>query len=119
MNRRPTIKELEEMLEKEEDTQIEILPTGDIRHAGGSASASQGWRAVLPLPDELELRPPRYDLRQRPSSRVCCQTRGVGHERKLAGRTDPPSLDHADRLQATFDDAVAERPRRCPRPRRP
>jgi hypothetical protein len=51
--RKPTIRELEEILEKEEDTPIEILPNGEIRAIGGSASADLGGRKPVTMREDL------------------------------------------------------------------
>ena len=53
MQRKPTIKELEEILEKEEDTPIEILPNGEIRAAGGSSLADLGGRKPVTMREDL------------------------------------------------------------------
>lgn len=53
MQRKPTIKELEEILEKEEDTPIEILPNGEIRAVGGSSSADLGGRKPITMKEDL------------------------------------------------------------------
>lgn len=53
MQRKPTIKELEEILEREEDTPIEILPNGEIRAVGGSASADLGGRKPVTMREDL------------------------------------------------------------------
>ena len=53
MNRkRPTVRELEEILEKEEDTPIEILPNGEIR-ALGQGQHELGGRKPLTLRENL------------------------------------------------------------------
>lgn len=53
MQRKPTIKELEEILEKEEDTSIEILPNGEIRALDGSSSADLGGRKPVTMREDL------------------------------------------------------------------
>jgi hypothetical protein len=53
MNQRPTIKELEEILENEEDTPIEILPNGEIRPVGSGASADLGRRKPITMREDL------------------------------------------------------------------
>jgi hypothetical protein len=53
MQGKPTIKELEEILEKEEDTPIEILPNGEIRPVGGSASTDLGGRKPVTMREDL------------------------------------------------------------------
>ena len=49
MARRPTIHELEQLLESEEDTPIEILPNGEIRARGGSDAAERGYKKPLTM----------------------------------------------------------------------
>lgn len=46
-SRRPTIAELEEILEREEQVELEILPTGEVR-ARGQTSAQElgGWKPL-------------------------------------------------------------------------
>ena len=44
MARKPTIEELEQILESEEDTPIEILPNGEIRARGGSDAAERDFK---------------------------------------------------------------------------
>ena len=53
MARKPTIEELESMLEDEEDTPIEILPNGEIRALGGSDSAERGFKKPLTMREDL------------------------------------------------------------------
>lgn len=52
MNRRPTVRELEEILEDEEDTEIEILPNGEIR-AKGQGRMELSGRKPLTLRENL------------------------------------------------------------------
>lgn len=52
MANRPTIHELESILEAEEDTPIEILPNGEVR-ALGTGSAELGGRKPLTLREDL------------------------------------------------------------------
>lgn len=49
---KPTIWELEQILESEEDTPIEILPNGEIR-AQGKGSAELGGRKPLTMREDL------------------------------------------------------------------
>lgn len=49
---RPTIHELEAILEAEEDTPIEILPNGEVR-ALGTGSAALGGRKPLTMREDL------------------------------------------------------------------
>ena len=53
MARKPTIRELEQLLEAEEDTPIEILPNGEIRARGGSDAAERGPKKPLTMREEL------------------------------------------------------------------
>jgi hypothetical protein len=53
MARKPTIRELERLLESEEDTPIEILPNGEIRERGGSDAAERGYKKPLTMREDL------------------------------------------------------------------
>ena len=53
MARKPTIRELEQLLESEEDTPIEILPNGEIRHRGGSDDAERDYKKPLTMRENL------------------------------------------------------------------
>ena len=53
MSRKPTIRELEQLLESEEDTPIEILPNGEIRARGGSDAAERGNKKPLTMREDL------------------------------------------------------------------
>ena len=53
MARRPTIRELEQLLDSEEDTPIEILPNGEIRERGGSDAAERSYKKPLTLREHL------------------------------------------------------------------
>ena len=53
MSRKPTIKELEEILDKEEDTPIVILPNGEIRAEGGGSSVDVGSRKPVTMREDL------------------------------------------------------------------
>lgn len=44
--KKPTIKELEAILDKEQDTPIEILPNGEIRAQGATASELPGKKPL-------------------------------------------------------------------------
>ncbi|MXZ48215.1 MAG: hypothetical protein F4Z13_03025 [Candidatus Dadabacteria bacterium] len=46
MRRKPTIDELEELLEKEEDVPIEILPNGEIRALGKGSAELQDKKPI-------------------------------------------------------------------------
>jgi hypothetical protein len=50
---RPTIKELEEILDAEEEVEIEILPNGEIRERGDSTSQERGGKKPLTLREDL------------------------------------------------------------------
>ncbi len=52
MANKPTIHELEAILDAEEDTPIEILPNGEIR-ALGTGSAELGGRKPLTMREDL------------------------------------------------------------------
>ena len=53
MARKPTIHELEQLLESEEDTPIEILPNGEIRERGGSDAVERGYKKPLTMREDL------------------------------------------------------------------
>jgi hypothetical protein len=53
MPQKPTIRQLEEILDREEDTPIEILPNGEIRAKGGSSPAELGGRKPLTMREDL------------------------------------------------------------------
>ncbi len=53
MSRKPTIHELEAILEEEEDVPIEILPNGEVRALGGSTSAETNFRKPVTLQEDL------------------------------------------------------------------
>lgn len=53
MARKPTIEELERLLDSEEDTPIEILPNGEIRAFGGSEAAERGFKKPLTMREDL------------------------------------------------------------------
>ena len=53
MARKPTIHELEQLLESEEDTPIEILPNGEIRARGASDDAERGYKKPLTMREDL------------------------------------------------------------------
>lgn len=50
---RPTIAELEAILEKEEEVEIEILPNGEIRAQGQASAQDRGGRKPLTLREDL------------------------------------------------------------------
>ena len=53
MARKPTIQELENLLESEEDMPIEILPNGEIRALGGSDGVERGFKKPLTMREDL------------------------------------------------------------------
>ena len=53
MARKPTIHELERLLESEEDMPIEILPNGEIRALGGSDATERGFKKPLTMQEDL------------------------------------------------------------------
>ena len=53
MSKRPTIRELEQLLESEEDEPIEILPNGEIRARGESDPAERNYKKPLTMREDL------------------------------------------------------------------
>ncbi len=53
MARKPTIEELESILDDEEDIPIEILPNGEIRALGGSDAAERNFQKPLTMREDL------------------------------------------------------------------
>ena len=53
MDRKPTIQELEQLLNSEEDTPIQILPNGEIREVGQTSSAALGGKKPLTMRENL------------------------------------------------------------------
>ena len=53
MGKRPTISELEKILESEEEVPVEILPNGEIRAQGGSTAEERGGRKPLTMREDL------------------------------------------------------------------
>ena len=53
MSRKPTILELEAILDEEEDSPIEILPNGEVRALGGSDAAESGYRKPITMREDL------------------------------------------------------------------
>ena len=53
MARKPTIHELEAILDQEEDSPIEILPNGEVRALGGSDAAESGYRKPITMREDL------------------------------------------------------------------
>jgi hypothetical protein len=50
---RPTIAELEKILDREEEVEIEILPNGEVRAKGQSSAAELGGRKPLTMREDL------------------------------------------------------------------
>jgi hypothetical protein len=50
---RPTIADLEAILDREEQVEIEILPNGEVRALGDSTSAERGGRKPLTMRENL------------------------------------------------------------------
>ena len=53
MNKKPTIQELEQLLNNEEDIPIQILPNGEIRAVGQADTADLGGRKPVTLRENL------------------------------------------------------------------
>ena len=53
MARKRTIRELEQLLDSEEDTPIEILPNGEIRERGGSDTAERSFKKPITMREDL------------------------------------------------------------------
>ena len=53
MDRKPTIQELEQLLNSEEDTPIQILPNGEIREVGQTSAAALGAKKPLTMRENL------------------------------------------------------------------
>ena len=53
MPRRPTIHQLEAILDEEEDSPIEILPNGEVRALHGSDAAESGYRKPITMREDL------------------------------------------------------------------
>ena len=53
MSKKPTIHELEAILEAEEDSPIEILPNGEVRALGGSDNSERGYRKPITMREDL------------------------------------------------------------------
>ena len=50
---RPTIAELEKILDREEEVEIEILPNGEVRAKGQSSAGELGGRKPLTMREDL------------------------------------------------------------------
>ena len=53
MVNKPTIHELEAILDEEEDSPIEILPNGEVRARGGSDERERGYRRPITMREDL------------------------------------------------------------------
>lgn len=53
MSTRPTIAELEAILEKEDEVEIEILPNGEVRAKGQTSDLERGGRKPLTMREDL------------------------------------------------------------------
>lgn len=53
MGKKPTIHELEAILEEEENSPIEILPNGEVRALGGSDALERGYRKPITMREDL------------------------------------------------------------------
>ena len=53
MPKKPTIEQLEAILEKEEEVEIEILPNGEVRAKGEAAKQDLGGRKPLTMRENL------------------------------------------------------------------
>ena len=53
MSRKPTIHELEAILDEEEDSPVEILPNGEVRAVGRTDAAERGYRKPITMHENL------------------------------------------------------------------
>ena len=53
MSQKPTIHELEAILDEEEDSPVEILPNGEVRAVGSSDAAERGYRKPITMRENL------------------------------------------------------------------
>jgi hypothetical protein len=53
MSKKPTIEELEMILDKEEEVEVEILPNGEIREKYSSSSLNLGGRKPITMREDL------------------------------------------------------------------
>ena len=53
MAKKPTIHELEKILDEEEESPVEILPNGEVRAVGESDAAERGHRKPLTMREDL------------------------------------------------------------------
>jgi len=52
-NTRPSIAELEQILDHEGEVEIEILPNGEVRAKGKTSDAERGGRKTLTMSEDL------------------------------------------------------------------
>ncbi len=50
---KPTIEQLEQLLENEEEVPVEILPNGEIRAKGGSTASELGGKKPITMREQL------------------------------------------------------------------
>ena len=53
MAKKPTIHELEAILDEEEESPVEILPNGEVRTVGGSDAVERGNRKPITMREDL------------------------------------------------------------------
>ena len=53
MSKRPSISELEAILDKEDEVEIEILPNGEVRAKGQTSDIERGGRKPLTMREDL------------------------------------------------------------------
>ena len=53
MAKKPTIHDLEAILDEEEDSPVEILPNGEVRAVGGSDPAERGHKKPITMREDL------------------------------------------------------------------
>ena len=53
MGKRPSIEELEAILQREDEVEIEILPNGEVRAKDQTTSAERGGRKPLTMREDL------------------------------------------------------------------
>jgi hypothetical protein len=53
MSKKPSLSELEAILQREDQVELEILPSGEIRAKGETSDAERGGRKPLTMREEL------------------------------------------------------------------
>ena len=53
MSQKPTIHELEAILDEEEDSPVEILPNGEVRAVGRTDAEERGYRKPITMRENL------------------------------------------------------------------